>query len=419
MHRQGGFTLAELLVGLVVTSIVMVAVTAAVIGVQQSYQADTENRILTENGRSAVDFLERTVSLAGFGVDPRIAFDVTPNVTGAIVRDNFEVGGFTPAGAVLTDDLAYRFRDPGFLRTGTFSGGNVAVTQPFGVNLPAGTLLMVVCRNPQPDNTFPTAYVRVSSPVTPALTTVAAQVAGAPFAAMNSTDPCLAGGGGTPWVFLMHENRVRVVNIDGRPWLVRYRSLERAGGPFPVEPAGAVIASGDDTSDFEPLAPDVENFQVAFGMNRHPTNPPVDGTGKNWVIGDSAASAPDDVLALTQPTNPLDASQPGYLDDYTAAVRYTAVPANIRTVHVSMTVRTARRSPTPRRDQANNPPNLFNSEPVPAPGEPDGFARSVFHTVIPVTNMNSRTGFIPAPANVVGAEANRGRLVGSETVWGG
>src|SRR6476620_10712623 len=76
-----GFTLAELLVGLAVTSIVMTAVVAIFLGVQRSYQAETEVKLITENGRGALLFLERVVPLAGYGLDPRVAIDVSNQAT--------------------------------------------------------------------------------------------------------------------------------------------------------------------------------------------------------------------------------------------------------------------------------------------------------------------------------------------------
>ena len=148
-----GFTLAELLVGLVVTSIVMVAVAAVVIGIQQSYQADTETKVLTENGRTAIDYLERTVALAGYGIDPRIAFDVSSS-------------GGTPGfanGEVVSDELAFRYRDPSYGVVGTYSSGSLSVPSKMGFVFPVGTLFAVTCTTPRADGTFPTAFVRLTA----------------------------------------------------------------------------------------------------------------------------------------------------------------------------------------------------------------------------------------------------------------
>lgn len=381
--RSRGFTLAELLVGLSITSILMVAVTAAVIGVQNAYQAETEVKIVTENGRTALMYLERVVPLVGYGVDPRLGVDVSDLQGGTVPRDNFNVttASFTPAqppldgGTVITDDLAFRYRDPAWLRAGRLSGTSLTVDTPFGVELPEGKLLLVVCRG-----ATRMWAGRVNSTAAAADVTVDLTMAGAPW--VNATDNCLTGTGtSSPWVFMVHEQRLRIVNMGGRPWLVAFRDLT-------ADPSDLTL------DNFDPIAADIENFQVAFGVNRAPPaaccqTAPDTGLPGDWVFGNSfSGGTPEPVFP--QPANVL-TTLPGYETSYADPTRFIGHPANIRSVHIAFTVRSTRRDPTSRR--ASSPEDLFNYN---APASlPDGWTRSTFHTTINTPNILSRSFFLP------------------------
>lgn len=382
--RHHGFTLAELLVGLAVTSIVLVAVTAAVIGVQGSYQRETEVKILTENGRSSLQYMQRKVELAGYGIDPRMAFDVGALPGGGGSRDNLDVmtATFTPTqagldgGVVVTDDLAFRYRDPSWLRGGTYAGSSIALQVPTDVAISQGQVMMVVCRGANRMVTL-----QVSSNVAAGANAVPVTVMGAPWGGFVA-DTCFTGTGtNLPWVFLVREQRLRVVNLNGRPWLVAFNSL--TANPFDLS-----------QDNFDPIAPDVENFQVAFGVNRAPTTlgccQAAPDIGGDWIYGNTRNGAtPEPVFA--QVTSPL-GSVPDYNTGYTEPSRFTGTVANIRTVQLSLTVRTTRRDVTGRK--LSKPLDSFNWG-APTMTE-DGFNRAVFHTVIHVPNMLSRSFFIPS-----------------------
>lgn len=384
-QRQHGFTLAELMVGLAITSVTIAAVTAAVIGVQNSYQAETEVKILTEGGRTALMYLERVVPMTGYGVDPRMAIDVDNLSAGTIARDNFNVttATFTPpqpaldGGTVISDDLAIRYRDPAFLRSGRLVGTTLTVDTAFGVEIPQGKTMLVVCPGANR-----MAAGRTNAAAAAADTSVELTLAGAPW--INTTDPCLGAGAGpaSPWVFMVHEQRLRIVNMAGRPWLVSFRDLA----------ANTLDLSQDN---FDPIAPDVENFQVAFAVNRAPPGlaccqaAPDTGLPGDWVFGNSfSGGTPEPVFA--QPANLLN-SLPSYDTSYVDPQRFTGHPANIRSVHIALTVRSTRRDPTGRRSSA--PEDLFNYD-APA-ATPDGWTRSTFHTVVNTPNILSRSFFLP------------------------
>ncbi len=376
--RSSGFTLSELLVGLVVTSITLVAVAMSVISVQRSYQAETSVKVVTENGRTALEYLERVLPLAGYGLDPRIAFDVTATVPGGVQRDNAAVGGVLPATTpVVTDDLAFRYRDPAWLRAGRLNAGATSLTldTAVGVALPVGKLLMVACRGG-----VDVQVVAVQAAVVAGDTALNVAPAPAPF--VNNTNNCLTvAGAASPWVFLVHEHRLRIVNLGGRPWLVAFRDLT----------ADVTVTTLDN---FDPIAADVENFQVAFGMNRPAPGVACcqgapDATGNsNWIIGDSL-SPMETVFA--QPGSVL-TTLPRYRTGYTEASRYTLHPANIRSIHVSFVSRSSRVEPTGRRMSQTE--DLFNYDAPPS--TIDGYYRTTFHTAIAVPNMLSRSFFVPS-----------------------
>ncbi len=372
-----GFTLAELLVGLVVTSIVLAAVAAVVIGVQNSYQAETEVKVVAESGRTAMNYIERVVPMAGYGVDPRIAIDVS--TFGVGTTDNV---GVAVDGGAVTDELRFRYRDPTFVSRGRLtSPTNLVFDLPLPAPLSKGALIQLTCRG-----AATTSSVRLNNDVAIGATSAAVTVAGDPFnralatfSYANSTDNCLTQTGtGAPWVYLVHEQRLRVVNVGGRPWLVSYRNFT----DDLTDPAFTI-----DGGAFDPIAPDVENFQVAFGMNQPTTGTitPPDGSGGNWIIGDAAGET-------SFSATPLQAPQ--YDTSYADTSRFTpANPANIRSILIGFTVRTSRKEPT--RRAAYRQENLFNFDAGTPTGVPDGFMRSVFRTVIYTPNLASRSFFNP------------------------
>lgn len=377
--RRGGFTLSELLVGLAVTSIVMTAVVAIFLGVQRSYQAETEVKLMTENGRGALMFIERVLPLAGYGIDPRVAFDVSQ--TQGSDNQTVQTVTFTPAqpamagaaNTIVTDDLAFRYRDPAFLRAGRLNSGNTQITvdTALGVQLPVGKLMMVGCRG-----ATEYAMVRVTTAAGPTATTIAVANAAAPF--IPSAANCLtATGAASPWVFMVQEHRLRIVNLGGRPWLVSFRNLE---------------ANLTDLSlnNFDPIAPDVEGFHVAFAMNRAPpggccqTAPDTAGNS-NFIVGDALSET-----FFAQPASVL-TTQPDYRVGYNQPTRFAMHPANIRHVHIALVMRSSRSLQGRLETQTDD---LFNYN-APVVGR-DGFRRSLFHTAISVPNMLSRNGFMPS-----------------------
>lgn len=375
-------TLAELLVGAVITSIILAAVGAAVIAVQRSYVVESQVRGVVESGRGGMSFLERTVRLAGYGLDPRFAFDFsTINIPGQ-AKDNYSLT--LPDGTqVVTDDLAFRYRDPAFLRRGSLTGNQLTLQTPFGVKLPAGQALILSCHGGQQFY-----VVRLAGPVSDGdATTAAIENAGAPFPPFVA-EPCLESGalGEPAYVMLVHEIRVRLRDMGGRSFLVAYRDFN------PV----------DANENFVTLAQDVESFQVAYVMNRPrpdaavaPSVVDANSNPANWVLGDAGSSANN---AHPDP----DAQPPLYETPYDDALRYNGHPANIRSVRLSFALRSMEREATGR--EAFPPITLENAPELPAVA--DGYYRTSITSAVRVPNMLSRSFFNPPLKDDLGETVN-------------
>lgn len=384
--RTGGFTLLELLVGTVVSSIILLAVAAVFTAVQASYHAESEIKFAVEGARTGVSYLERLLRHAGYGLEPRFAFDFGAANLPGTTKDNF----IAPNGAYTTDDLAFRYRDPSYLRRGSLDSGGGLLTletgQTFGIGIKADQPVIAACQGGQDH-----AVLRTTEAKTAADASVAVAAYGAPFPTAVPQCVRLVSGTQAAFVMLSYDVRMRVVALGGRPFLVVFHSRLSGGG--------AVLAPDPaSNSDFDPIAAEVENFQVAYVMSRPPPTstccaaagfPAVDAasTPPNWILGDAAGEpmpSPTDTTA-SWPTGPT------YETAYDDAARYNTHPANIRMVRVNLAVRSARREPQGR--QAFGPLALENFQPVST--APDGYYRTSMSSAIRAPNLTSRSFFIP------------------------
>lgn len=376
MRRNSGFTLAEVLVSLVISSIVLLAVGAVFIGVQNSYERLSRSQSAIDGNRTAIAYIERQVRMAGYGIDPALAFDFTsplnptsnPRDNGAI--DEAATTPTVPAPAPSTDDLTIRYRDPNWVRRGKVNTAGTSLeletsTTNWGVGLRAGRRLLVTC----PSGGGYGVYT-LTSTITP--TTQGAQavtrVAAAPFPTASQS-PCLEQTGALlPYVSVLQERRIRVRNVGGRPFLVAYDRLDQQGD-----------------SDFDPLAADVEDFQVAFVMNVQPSNSNVTivnpATGTNWILGDGVSPE-----AFPNPGS----AAPRYDDAYDTANRYNDHPANIRAVRVSIVTRSRSQRTGVKESKPYSLENNSRGTVI-----EDGFFRLISTTTIRAPNMLSRSSFTP------------------------
>ncbi len=384
-RSKQGFTLVEMLVSMLIMSLVMTAVVAVFIAVQRSYENISRTKTTIEGSRAGSAYLERSVRLAGYGLDPRFAFDF--NVAGALVKDNGAVATFNGV-PVVTDDLAYRYRDPNWLRRGGVSGGTLSLTSSFGVNFLAGQRFIVMC-----NGGIDYAVFQLNADYAAGLTSGAVTAVTAPFAANSA--PCLSvtTGVSAAYVAILQERRVRIRNIGGRPFLVAYRQIRDATGTV-VQPDAANL-------NYDPIAADVEDFQVAYVMNRPADQ--VAGTGAfrspccagNAAI-DAAGNSNSILLDVATETAAnalpdLAASPPLFTTSYDDVLRYNRHPANIRQVRANLVVRSQRAS---RERTIFSTPMSFENYVRAAP-VPDGFNRLPVTTTIRVANMLTRSTFTP------------------------
>jgi type IV pilus assembly protein PilW len=115
-----GVTLVEVLVAVAASSIVLVSVLAAVKGQQDAYKNGQRVREAQGSARNALLYIEQKVALAGWGMDPVLAFDLSgqPGDTDATVW----YSGPCPADATPcvkdrmdgSDELVFHSRNPNY-----------------------------------------------------------------------------------------------------------------------------------------------------------------------------------------------------------------------------------------------------------------------------------------------------------------
>lgn len=386
-----GFTLLELLVGTATTTIILAAVAVSFAGIQGSYQTESRIKVAVEGLRTTTSFIEQRLRTAGYGIDPRFAFDFDATVIPGQAKANHTLLFGKGMPKSVTDDLAFRYRDSAYLRRGRYMGaaGLMLESGSFGMDLVKGQRLIVSCSSAKKY-----LVLRVSAGGVPKGAGASANfTVDAKLSSVPADEACLRKTGAldAPYVMLLHEVRLRIVDQGGRPFLMAFQGLDELNLDTAV-----------------PLAADVESFQVAYIMNRPPLNgpnaavPPVDlsSPAPNWVLGDVNSAEKD---RFPDPRNPL-LPEPQYGDPYDAAIRYTRHPANIRGVRVSLSLRSASPEPNGRRAFARG--DLEDSG---ESGVADGFYRTNMTTTVRVPNLLSRSGFNPP----VDAETP------GSNVWGG
>jgi type IV pilus assembly protein PilW len=374
-------TLLELTTSMVVTAIVLAGVAASFIAVQNVYQRESQLKSAVESSRVSSTYLEKIVRLAGYGIDPKYAIDVT-GLTAPYAKSNY----VDATNRFITDDFAFRYRDPSYLRRGYLSPVTQLTLEPaamtgvvqFGTTILAGSLLMVACPGGSD-----WVVVRTGAQAASTASSVVVASAAPAFPAPPATLPsCLSQTGPqAPFVMLVREVRLRVIPLGAagkqRPFLVAYNTLTL---PF----AGL---------DFDPIAADVESFQVSYMMNRGSSTPPCSapdtpaGTA-NWIMGDLAGE-----IALPA----VSGSRPNYDDDYSDQKRCNNDVANVRAVQFDISTRSARlegRKAHVAKALADDPTTYTS----------DGFFHLNLSTTVPTPNLESRSFFTPSlPLNSWGS----------------
>ncbi|MGZ3461593.1 MAG: PilW family protein, partial [Archangium sp.] len=342
-------------------------------------------KVAVEGLRTATDFIEQRLRMAGYGVDPRFAFDFNAAVLPSGAKANYSIVYGQGVPTTITDDLAFRYRDPAWLRRGNYASGiQLQTGTTFGMNFLAGQRFIVSCQGGKDY-----LVVKATGAVSKDASSAAGFTVDTALSSVAASASCLSKTGDSlPYVLLLHEMRIRIVDMGGRPFLVAFQGLDS------VDPTNAI-----------PLAADVESFQVAYVMNRPSPSSPnagvaaVDSSSSvpNWVLGDAGSASADRFPDAA-------AQAPLYSTPYDDATRYNRHPANIRAVRVSLSVRST--SPESSKRRAFGRVDLEDS------GESaiaDGYYRTNMTTTVRVPNLLSRSAFNPP----VGGDDPAGN------VWGG
>ena len=309
------------MIGLVTSSIILAGIAAAFIAIQGSYHSEAQIKSAVEGSRIAVSYLERQVRMAGYGLDPRFAFDF--GAPGS-AREGQPAGH----GPIWTDDLAFRYRDPTFLRRGTASGGQprarllgrvrqVRVQGQGAAGVRRG-LQRRACAGESSASRSDTDLTNAS------------QVAVAADAALgqgSTAEPCFSDGGDPAYVMLLREARIRVMTLGNpaRPYLVRFNTL----------------ADPTTSTDYDPIAADVEDFQVSYLLNRPALR-------ERLLRGDHRPRRRQPELDRGRSTGPT-SSRPTVARrfdvDYDNSARFTNIAANIRGVRLTLVTRSVAPEP--------------------------------------------------------------------------
>lgn len=279
-HRQAGFSLVELMVGVVIGLFVTGVVITMFVQSKRNYNQDEGFARLQENGRYAIQLLARDLAMAGFLGNMQIADDVT--VTLGIDSDcgidwNNESPLLKPL-IIFDDDNATEAADPPSCLTTALSGTEILVIKRMrGSPISNPSIDKIVMRSNGKDGTL---YVTSTSEATPALY--------------------------QDWEFLVRAYYIADEDGDGVPGLYRKHVKAESG-------ALRVVSDGN-------IVPGVEDFRVTYGIDNS-------GDGIADAFDDtptlaelsSAVSAKIDILVRT--TNP----DPSYDNPKTYYVGTTSI----------------------------------------------------------------------------------------------
>jgi type IV pilus assembly protein PilW len=366
-----GFTLLELMIGATMSLLVIGAVTGAFLSQNRAFISLDLSRVAADASRDAFLEMEPSIRRAGFGLDPRYAFDFAYYACPAVNCHDSITG---------PDDIVFYARNPNYTYTvnaatapdgtvcanaqGCVSGNayNVSIANAGGVytatpNLGTGALtplrkgqvVQFIC----PGAAAVTLATLATTPAqsgTPNLSLVAT-----PASAPGSNDPTLANGFAANGCFV--QAGVIMVLVDRFHYLVQ----QYAGVPWLVLDTGTDIdGSGTvDASDYLPIAPGVEDVQFAYVMNINaPAIPsggaapsPAPGKGPdaptpagganagNWVFGDYFTGAGATAAGTREQPDSTLASMPQYGTSLNDPTRYNNTAANIRGVRIAVNLR--------------------------------------------------------------------------------
>ncbi|RLA95321.1 MAG: hypothetical protein DRG25_00525 [Deltaproteobacteria bacterium] len=342
LKKERGFTLVELMVALVIGSLVIAAAYQVLVGQTRVYESQEQTIDMKQDARAALDFMCRELRMIGFGVDAGTDIFVSlinndctsdPNIddgTDAITfTANTDYGSFVAVDADSGDTSVSVYPAP--TRTMEFKNNAVVNILDGNYNILCGSLTITN----DPDGAD---YGDPNNPTTnPTVIDFSPQTLG---------------------VTVPSGSFVTV-----QPKTITYR-------------VNNTILERDEGAGFEDLIANVEDLQFVYAFDAdNDGNADTDANGIIWAIdsdnnGDLDLQVNADGTTQALPS-PVDFS--GGIND-----------CPIRSVRVSILVRTERENPDPRfRDQYQRP----RVEDHPGAGTNDGYRRILLTNVVRIRNL--------------------------------
>lgn len=425
--RARGFSLVEMLVSLVISAIVIAGAIGLMVSTQHHFQSTSSDRYLQETARLALGHITNNLRMAGFGVDPSLAFDLGPMT--AVRMDRAYLGQTfsttsSPTGAggacaglcrdstSRPDEIVFFARDPAFgphpLTVAATDSSTSLTIAGQNVSLQPGQILQVACYT----GAMTWAYVQVSGAPLPngngTVTVPIYSAAGAnAFPRQNGwlADACY----GT--VATMIGNAVDTASLASAAEVFKvdmfHYFVQSYDGSGSVQAWGAAntrpylmldqgLKDGSGAPIVSPLVPDVEDLQLAYIFPSDPATPLVGATAGAGLTND------DSGINLAPASG-----GPAYSDASSAVTRQNHHPGNIGGVRVTLVVRSSTADVT-----------LPGNTTVPAAGNrgatagPAGYLRLLVDTTVAVPNLSMAAPYYPTYGTFPAASGSRQLNVG-------
>ncbi len=408
LHSQQGFTLVELLVGVTVS---LIAIAGGVIMLQaqkRSFQGSSADRALQETGRMALGTMSQDIAMAGYGVEPAMAFDFgqmtnvpmerAAQIAGQTVTFGGDSSGTTgfACGAAVTcrdamdgpDELVFQYRNPYFNHRilAVESETSIRIQGPIRQPIRAGQVFQAICGS----GNMVWAYVRSAGEV--AVTEDPSVLVGLeggvgleyPHQNVSLNDACF---GTDARLFEVDRLRYFVQTYDAGGNVVAWNTP----GSRPYLMVDRGLRSTEGAAVLDVVAPDVEDLQVSYIFPLAAVEAQVAGSTPGTRVDNSATG-----IDLA----PAGGLVPTYAAARLSAVRTTHYPSNVRAVRVSIVAR------SPNQDSnlgSATIPATGNRPAIPA-GDP-GYVRTLFETSVAIPNMEARAPFFPSIVPTTDASA--------------
>lgn len=404
--RERGAVLIELIIAAAVSAIVIAGALSLLVSQHRAFRAFSDDRVLQESARFAMEHVTTNLRQAGFGIDPAFGFDfgaysklrmsLAPPES---VVATTEFGCTTPVTCRDRvdgpDELVFLSRDPGFGHAiaAAPSATELTIKGPLNSPLYAGQILQLLCYS----GGMYWAYVTVDAfhdRTTNADDVVLKIKAGGQdfpvqngFIAGSGSNTCfstVAPDDQATRVFKVDRYRYHVASYDTAGNVVAWGT----GGSRPYLMLDQGLKDKDGNAAESVVAPDVEDMQVAYLFPRAAAAQLVGGGASGKTAGARLAS---DAASIDLVDTTLG---PAISDPQSSGARTTHHPGNIGAVRVSFVVRSvafdarallATDEERTLKASGNRPEQLG----------PAGFRRLLVGSTITTRNMNPAAPYYP------------------------